>query len=231
MVSITSELAEEGPLGPAVPVPERVQRVDLPGEVGEPIDERLAVHPPQMLLGGESGEQVVGVGGDVLGQAEQAGFGDRDGAQLARPPVEVTEDGAVERLHVPEVVAAGDAPAGQLGQGIGGDLGLHRGQFGLGANTAVVPQHRGAWVYVWVFDHAGGSRPSPRTQRSRTALARGPGSSPSVRTDPSASATACRRLICMSSIVSYRPPWATPRVDSPEMRARVVSLTHRRMRA
>jgi len=47
-----------------------------------------------------------------------------------RPPVEVADDGAMERLQVPEVVAAGDALAGQPGQSIVADLGLHRGQIG-----------------------------------------------------------------------------------------------------
>lgn len=66
MVSIASELAEKGSLGPAVP--ERVQCVDLPSEVGEPINKRLAAQPPQVLLVGEPDERVAGLGGDVSGR-------------------------------------------------------------------------------------------------------------------------------------------------------------------
>jgi len=84
---VVGELGEEGPLGAAVTLPERVERVDVGEEFRDPADELLAVEPSQPVRGGQPAEDIGGVGSQVLGQAEQRPLRDRNRPQLTRPVV------------------------------------------------------------------------------------------------------------------------------------------------
>ena len=62
---IAGELAEERPLRPAVALPERVGRVDLPEVVGQPTNELLSVEADEVVLPCEVSKGLVEVRADV----------------------------------------------------------------------------------------------------------------------------------------------------------------------
>lgn len=70
MPGIMGELGEEGPLGAAVALAERVQGVDVSDEPGQGGDECVAGQAPQPVRGGQPAEHVRRVGLQVLRQAE-----------------------------------------------------------------------------------------------------------------------------------------------------------------
>ena len=95
--SVAGELLEEGALGPAVALAERVDGVDLAEVVGQPLGECVAVKAAQEVLAVQCPEGLRRRGLDVLRQAEPAPLRDGDGSQLPCPVVDVTEDPAVDR--------------------------------------------------------------------------------------------------------------------------------------
>ena len=99
---VVGELAEERAQRPTVAIAERMDRVELRVVVGEALDELLPGKPAQEVVVRQIREDARQVRLDVLGEREEALlFGDRDGAQLACPVVDVAEDPAMERLQVP----------------------------------------------------------------------------------------------------------------------------------
>jgi hypothetical protein len=124
------QLTEEGALGAAVALTERVQVVDLGEQPGQPVDERGAGPAAQPVEAGERAEDLVGVADQALRRAEQRALADRDRAQLAGPGAGVAEDEPVEYLQVGEVVVAGQRGLSELGQPVRGEVGLCRGQLG-----------------------------------------------------------------------------------------------------
>lgn len=109
-----AELPEERALRATVAVAEWVYGVELGEVVCEPVDERLALKPSQVVFFGEGLEHVSGVRLDVLRQAEDVGLGDGDGADLAGPVVEVAEDLAVERSQVFKIVRSGQRSGAEI---------------------------------------------------------------------------------------------------------------------
>ena len=102
---IAGELLEEGALGPAVALAERVDGVDLAEVVGQPLGKRIPGQASQEVLAVQRPEDLRRSGLDVLRQAEPGSLGDGDGPQLTGLVVDVAEDPLVDRAQVPEVVA------------------------------------------------------------------------------------------------------------------------------
>jgi hypothetical protein len=130
-----------------------VDAVDLGQVVGQTVNERVTGEAAQMAFAGELAQHVCEVGLDVLGQGEQVAFGDRDGTDLPGPLVHVTEDLAVKRLQVREVVVAGDRTLGQLDDADRRRSGLAPGQFAGVRLAEAVTQDAGPRVDVGILGH------------------------------------------------------------------------------
>jgi hypothetical protein len=85
-----------------------VDGVDLAEVVGQPLGEHAAGQAAQEAFAVQRPEDLRRRGLDVLREAEPAALGDGEGSQLPGPVVDVSEDPAVDRAQVPQVVAGRD---------------------------------------------------------------------------------------------------------------------------
>jgi len=137
--------------GTPVPLAERMCRVQLGVVRGDPLEKALARKSSQVVLVCELVEYSGEVRLDVLGQREHAVvFRDCDGAQLARPLLDVAKDPPVKCPEVGEVVTAGEPRALELGDQDRRLLGLDPRELARITDAGTVPQAARARVDVWV---------------------------------------------------------------------------------
>ena len=86
---VIGQLAEKGTLGPAVSFSEGVDGVNLAQVVTGTPGQVVLVESPEAVLAGKIGKHPVGIGGDVLRKAEDAGLADDDRANVTCPRVDV----------------------------------------------------------------------------------------------------------------------------------------------
>jgi hypothetical protein len=105
---IAGQLLEEGALGPAVALTERVDGIHLAEIVGQPFGEHVPRKPAQDLFAVQRAEDLRRRGLNLLGQTEPVPLREGDGPELPGPVVDVAEDPAMDRAHVPQVVGGLD---------------------------------------------------------------------------------------------------------------------------
>jgi hypothetical protein len=98
-------MSDERALGATVALTKGMDAVDLRQVIRQAVDDPVLIRAAQEVLSRQLSEHTAEVWLDVLRQREEVLFGDRDAAQLPRPRVDVSEDEAMERFEVIEVIA------------------------------------------------------------------------------------------------------------------------------
>lgn len=164
---------QERPLGASVALPERVHGVEVT-EQGPGLGGELGVvEMAEVVVSAQAVEDGVGEGADVLDGSEGRGaLGDVDGADLAGPLVDVTEEVAVDGLEVGEVVTAEARPVSEELELLdGGDAGFGEGERFRVGDAEPVPEGPGEGIGVGVD----GQGVSWRRRGCRSRSTRGPG--------------------------------------------------------
>src|ERR1700729_2219379 len=148
------DLTEERSLGAAVALSKRMDGVDLGVVVGQPLHELLALQSVKGTLPRQLREQRRQIWTDVLRQGKQVSpLGDPHRAKLASPRVQVTEDVAVGRLQMGEIVVAGDEAPFELSEANRAECCLLFGEVGCVAYPEAITQRVSAGIDVWVLSH------------------------------------------------------------------------------
>ncbi len=150
---VPQQLPEEGPLRPAISLPERVGGVDLAEVVRGAGDELILREVPQVVLGGQVGEDLAELAADVVPVAQHAGADDVHRAELTGPRIDVDEEVAVERLEVRDVVRAVEAVVQELGVTGEGVVGLDQLQIVRIGDAEAVDKDPGVGIDVGVSAH------------------------------------------------------------------------------
>src|SRR5690349_6789831 len=203
---VSGELTEESPLRPAIALAERVDGVDLPVVVRESRHERVARQPHERSLRGEVREDSGRVRLDERPSAEHVlrGAGDVDRSQLPGPGIDGAEDLPVEAPQMTEIIGAGqwmDCQAQHRGEAQV-SLGLTQRDAGgdaesveenaVGVDVGVFADHAARW-YASSIASICPAVMRPFAKRPASSVATDDGSSPSARSEPTASSTARSR--------------------------------------